>query len=302
MKPNCSTTIAGLKLKNPVLVSSGTFGYGDEISDLCDVASLGAIVTKTITIRPKAGNPPPRIAEAASGVLNTIGLQNVGAAKFVGDKLPLLRKLNVPLIVSIAGHSEKEYLSVIEALSGEKGIAAIELNLSCPNLQEKIVCHDEKLIREVIKGARKRINIPLIAKLSPQLTDIAATALIALQAGAQALSLVNTFPAMAIDVRTWKPKLSTVTGGLSGPAIKPLALRAVWEVYRRQRCQIIGGGGINSGEDAIEFLLAGAAAVSVGTASFIDPNAAPRIAREIEEYMKRYKIKSIADMVGMVKS
>ncbi len=302
MKPNCSTILAGIKLKNPVVTASGTFGYGDELADLCDIQALGAIVTKTITIQPKAGNPAPRVAEAASGMLNTIGLQNIGAAAFVTQKLPVLRKLRVPVIVSIAGHTEKEYLAAIDIMAGQKGISAVELNLSCPNLQKKIVCQDETLMRLVIKGACKRLSVPVIAKLSPQLTDIAYSANIALGAGARVLSLVNTFPAMAIDVRTWKPRLSTVTGGLSGPAVKPMAVRAVWEVYRNHHCPIIGGGGISSGEDAVEFLLAGAAAVSVGTASFVDANAAPRVALEIEEYMKEYGIKSIADMTGKIKS
>jgi dihydroorotate dehydrogenase (NAD+) catalytic subunit len=302
MKQNTATIIAGIKLRNPVVTASGTFGYGDEVSDLCDVKSLGAIVTKTISIQPKAGNPAPRIAEVASGILNTIGLQNIGAEAFVSQKLPGLRKLNVPLIISVAGHTENEYLSVIDIISAESGIAAVELNLSCPNLQKRIVCQDEGLMNAIIKGACRRLGVPVIAKLSPQLTDIAYSANIALRSGAKALSLVNTFPAMAIDVRTWKPKLSTVTGGLSGPAVKPMALRAVWEVYRNHRCPIIGGGGISSGEDAVEFMLAGACAVSVGTASFVDPNAAPRVAAEIESYMKKYGIKKISDMVGMLKT
>ena len=298
--PDVSINFAGIKCKNPVFVASGTFGYGYEVADLMDVNSIGAIITKTVTFLPKAGNPPPRLAEVTSGILNSIGLQNVGVEAFCRNKLPLLEKLKIPVIVSIAGETAADYAAIERALNGKKGIAAIELNLSCPNLKKQIICQNTQLVNQIISGVKKACDYPVIAKLSPQVTDIGALALIAENAGADALSVANTFPGMAINIDTFRPKISTVTGGMSGPAIKPLALRCVWETARRARIPVLGGGGIASGSDAVEFIIAGARAVSVGTANFIDPQAPLKIAAEIAQYMKSKKISSLSELTGKV--
>lgn len=293
-----TTEIAGLKLKNPVIMASGTFGYGDEITDLVDVSKFGAIITKTITLKPRAGNPPPRIAETASGLLNTIGLQNVGVEAFLKEKWNELKKLRVPLIVSIAGETAQEYSDIVKILNGVEGISAIELNLSCPNLKKKIVCQDKALVEEIIRGTSKISKVPVIAKLSAQVEDIVELSVLCEKAGASALSLVNTFPGMAVDIKTRRPKLSTITGGLSGPAIKPLALKCVWDVYGKVNIPIIGGGGIIKAEDALEFFLAGASAVSIGTANFIEPAAPLKIIKGISEYFKENNIENMRDLVG----
>ena len=298
--PDTSINFAGIKCKNPVFVASGTFGYGYEAADLTDINSIGAIITKTITLSPKAGNPPPRLAEVTSGILNSIGLQNVGVAAFCRDKLPLLQKLKTPVIVSIAGETAADYAAVARALNGKNGIAAIELNLSCPNLKKQIICQNAQLVNQIISRVKKACYYPVIAKLSPQVADIGALGILAESSGADALSVANTFPGMAINVNTFRPKISTVTGGMSGPAIKPLALRCVWETARRVRIPVLGGGGIATGSDAIEFILAGARAVSAGTANFIDPQAPATIAAEIAEYMKKKNISSLSDITGKV--
>lgn len=300
VKIDTSVTIAGIKLKNPVLTASGTFGYGDEIRDLVPLSALGGIITKTITRNPRPGNPPPRVTETASGMLNTIGLQNIGVERFLEEKWPSLKKLGVPVIVSIAGETAEDYKAVAGRLGKAAGIAGIELNLSCPNLKKRIVCQDEDLVREIVRGVAKISRCPVIAKLSPQVADIAKLSLLARVSGAGAVSLVNTFPGMAIDVHTGRPRLSTVTGGLSGPAIKPLALRCVWEAWRNTKMEIIGGGGIATSDDAVEFMLAGASAVSVGTASFRDPAAPARIAAGIMEYCKNKKVASAKELIGNV--
>ncbi|MCX5777845.1 MAG: dihydroorotate dehydrogenase [Elusimicrobia bacterium] len=301
MKPSLATRIGALKLDNPVLMASGTFGYGDEITDLVSVGKLGGIITKTITLQPRPGNPPPRICEVTGGMINAIGLQNIGAERFLQEKLPALRALQVNIIVSIAGNSVEEYVRLAHQLDGVRGIAGIELNLSCPNLQKKIISQDPKLVRAIVAAVSKASRVPVIAKLSPQVTDIVAMAEIAMTAGATAVSLINTFPAMAIDIATRKPKIAFVTGGLSGPAIKPMAVRAVWEVYRALKAPIIGGGGIMTAEDAVEFLLAGASAVSVGTANFIDPGVPEKIVSGLRSYMERYGIINIKELVGSVR-
>lgn len=301
MKPDLSVNIASIKLKNPVLVASGTFGYGDEIRDLVDVSKFGAIITKTITLKPKQGNPPPRLAEVTAGILNTIGLQNVGLEKFVVEKLPHLLKFDVPVIVSIAGETSEEYVRIAAELNNQKGISAIELNLSCPNLQKKIICRDSDLVADIVKSVLKVIKVPIITKLSPQVVDLAGLALLCEISGASAISVVNTFPAMAIDIKTWKPKLSTITGGLSGPCIKPIALKCVWDVYQKVKAPIIGGGGIMTSDDAIEFFLAGATAVSVGTANFINPNIPLKIVEGIRKYMESKKMESLKNITGKIK-
>lgn len=301
MKINLETSIAGIRLKNPVLVASGTFGYGDDITDLVDVSKLGGIITKTITLKPKKGNPPPRIAEVAGGILNAIGLQNIGLEKFLSEKLPALRKLKTAVIVSIAGETENEYIELAAALNKEQGIAGIELNLSCPNLQKKLICRDRELVAGITREVKSRADIPVIAKLSPQLEDVAETARIAKEHGADAVMVGNTFAGMSIDINTWKPRLANVTGGMSGPAIKPLALKCVWDVCRTVDIPVIACGGISTAEDAVEFFLTGARAVTVGTANFIDPEAGVRIAEGLERYLKDRKLGSLSEIIGMMR-
>jgi dihydroorotate dehydrogenase (NAD+) catalytic subunit len=301
-KIDISTEIAGIKLASPVIADSGTFGYGDELLDLVDVSRIGAITTKTVTLGPRTGNPPPRICETASGMLNTIGLQNIGLERFLQEKLEGLKKLGVPVIVSIAGSTAEEYVAMASLLNQVKFIAAIELNLSCPNLKKKIICQDEELFAEIIKKTARIKQHPVIAKLSPQVQDIPAVALLAERSGADALSLVNTFSGMSVDVHTFRPRLSTVTGGLSGPCIKPLALRCVWEAAKSVKIPVIGGGGISSGEDAAEFIIAGACAVSVGTASLVDPDACTAIADGLREYLRGKNLQSLQDIKGKIRS
>ena len=301
MEINSSTHIGPIDLRNPVLVASGTFGYGDEISDIVQADKLGGIITKTITLHPKQGNPPPRIAEVTGGLLNSIGLQNIGAEAFVREKLPALRQLDTRIIVSIAGETAEEYEAAAKIISKEKGVSAFELNLSCPNLKKQIVCFDEMLVADIIRKVKAASELPVIAKLSPHVTDIARTAALCKSSGADAVSLVNTFTGMAVDIRTWKPKIANVTGGLSGPAVKPLALRCVYEVFRRVDIPILGCGGIMTAGDAVEFFLAGASAVCIGTANFTDPLAPVKIAKGIVDYMKSMKLSSLEQLIGKIK-
>lgn len=298
MKPDLRVNFAGIKLKNPVLTASGTFGYGYELADLVNLKKLGAIITKTITLEPKPGNPQPRIAEVEAGMLNTIGLQNIGVRAFADEPLEKLKKIGVPVIVSVAGAAANEYADTVKILGKYEGIDGIELNLSCPNLKKKIVCHDLSLMTEVIKKVKKASNVPVIAKLSPLVTDIAELALAAQNAGADALTIANTFPAMAIDIRTFRPKLSTVKGGMSGACVKPMSLRCVYDAYQAVKIPILGCGGIMTGEDAVEFMLAGASAVSVGTASLVEPAVLTEIIDKIEKILKEKNIKSAGSVVG----
>ncbi len=298
MKPDLRVNFAGIKLKNPVLTASGTFGYGYELADLVNLKKLGAIITKTITLEPRPGNPQPRIAEVEAGMLNTIGLQNIGVRAFADEPLESLKKIGVPVIVSVAGAAANEYADTVKILGKCEGIDGIELNLSCPNLKKKIVCHDLPLMTEVIKKVKKASKVPVIAKLSPLVTDIAELALAAQKAGADALTLANTFPAMAVDIKTFRPKLSTVKGGLSGACIKPMSLRCVYDAYQAVKIPILGCGGIMTGEDAVEFMLAGAAAVSVGTASLVEPAVLTEIIDKIEKILKEKNIKSAESIVG----
>jgi dihydroorotate dehydrogenase (NAD+) catalytic subunit len=273
MIADISTSIAGLKLNNPVVMASGTFGYGDEMQDLVPLKNLGAITTKTITLKSRPGNRPPRLAEVGNGILNSIGLQNVGVERFLEEKWGNLRKLPVAVIVSIAGETPDDYVLVAERLRKAGGVRAIELNLSCPNLKKRIVCQDEGLVREIVAGVKKVAGCTVIAKLSPQVADIGALSLLAQDAGADALALVNTFPGMAINISTWRPKLSTV----------------------------IGGGGITVWQDAVEFLLAGASAVSIGTANFVDPLSPAKIADGIKKYLAARKLVSLKELIGKVR-
>jgi len=297
-----SVKIGKLKLKNPVMVASGTFGM--DYRRLIDVRALGAIVTKTITLKGRMGNPPPRIAETHSGMLNSIGLENNGLDDFIKNKIPLFPKGSTELIVSVAGESEDEFKKIVKGLNHVKGIGAIELNLSCPNIRhgarEGLIAQDEKAVHSVVSAARKATNLTLIAKLSPNVADIAKIALAAEDAGADAVLLVNTFPAMAVDIDTGRPKLGHITGGLSGPALKPIALKMVWDAYNKIDIPIIGCGGIMDYRDAVEFMLCGATAVQVGTATFINPAASVEIIDGIEKYMKKNRIDNIGKLVGLL--
>ena len=306
-----NTQIGKIKLKNPVLVASGTFGHAKEFEQFFDLKRLGGIVTKTITIKPRLGNPPPRIVETPSGMLNAIGLQNPGVEKFIEEKLPYLRKLGIPVIVSAMGYSVAEFVSVIQRLDRAEGIDGFELNLSCPNVPYstktealtlvKMFAHDERMIEEVVAAVRQVTDKTLIAKLGPDVSDISKMAMAAERAGADAVSLINTFIAMAIDVKTRRPVLANKTGGLSGPCVRPIAVRMTWEVFKKVKIPVMGMGGIMTAHDALEFFIAGAAAVQVGTANFMNPCAPMDILTGLEEFMKKEKIGSIKNIVGSLK-
>ena len=308
---NLETQIGRIRLKNPVLVASGTFGYAEEFEDFFDLNQLGGIVTKTVTLKPRLGNPPPRIVETPSGMLNAIGLQNPGVEKFIEEKLPFLRKLKIPVIASAMGYSAEELVSVVNLLDQAGGIDGFELNLSCPNVPygsapkkaegaAKMFAHDESLIKGVVSAVRAVTNKTLIAKLSPDVSDIGRMAAAAEQGGADAVSLINTLTAMVIDVKTRKPVLANRTGGLSGPCIRPVAVRMVWEAAAKAKIPVIGIGGITNADDALQFLIAGASAVQIGTANFINPRASVEILDEIKEFMKKEKITSIKEIVGSI--
>ncbi len=287
--------IGSLELKNPVMTASGTFGYGEEYAEFLDLGRLGAVVVKGLSLLPKEGNPPPRIVETASGMLNAIGLQNIGIQRFIEEKIPFLRTYDTKVIVNFFGDSVDEYVAAAEKLSSVDGIHALEMNISCPNKQAGwcIFGTDPKVTTQVVGAVRKATSLPLIVKLSPNVTDISLMAKVAVDAGADALSVINTLTGMAIDVQTRKPKLANRTGGLSGPAIKPVAVRMVYEVYKAVKVPIIGMGGIMKAHDAVEFLLAGATAVAVGTANFVNPRATIEILDGIMGYMQDGKVEDI---------
>ncbi len=299
--PDLTVEVAGIKLKNPVMAASGTFGYGDEAMPYMNLAALGAICTKGLGLRPRAGNVPSRIAETAAGMLNSIGLQNIGVRAFERDKLPLLTSVGVPVVANFYGHTLREFTAVARRLGAMEGVAALEANISCPNIDKGgfEIAHDPKETHRFVAAARRAApDKPLIVKLSPNVTDITETAKAAVEAGADALSVINTILGMAVNVEKRKPELSSVTGGLSGPAIKPVALRMVWEVARAVEAPVIGIGGIMTGEDAVEFLLVGASAVQVGTANFANPRACEEVISGIEAYCRRYRVKKVTDLVG----
>ena len=286
-------------MKNPVMTASGTFGYGSEFTRFFDLNALGAIIVKTVTMQRRQGNPPPRIVETPGGMLNSIGLQNVGIDGFLRDKLPFLRSLRTPLLVNIAGKSVEEFAGLAKRLSDAEGVAGIEVNISCPNVAGGLdFGTDPRLTYEVVRAVRQTTSLPVIPKLSPNVNDITVIARAAADAGADALSLINTILGMAIDLRRRKPKLPGATGGLSGPAIRPIALRMVWEVAQAVTLPIIGIGGIMTGDDAVEFLLAGASAVQVGTANFLDPSAPLKVLAGIESYLARHSFDSVAAITG----
>ncbi|MBN2057264.1 MAG: dihydroorotate dehydrogenase [Candidatus Saganbacteria bacterium] len=295
--------LAGIKLKNPVMVASGTFGYGQEASSFVDLDRLGAIVTKTISLKPRQGNPPPRICETAAGMLNSIGLQNNGVEDFINNALPFLSKFKTSVIANIAGESGKEYAELAKILNQQPLVKGLEVNISCPNVSRggMFFCFDPKATFELVKMIRKATSLPLIVKLSPNVTDIALIAKQAEDAGADAVSLINTLQGMAIDIEMRKSKLGLATGGLSGPAIKPVAVRMVWQVFKTVKIPVIGIGGIMTGADAIEFFLAGASAVQVGTANFVDTQAPLRIVEEINAYLARNKIGHYKELIGQAK-
>ena len=298
-----ATNICGIKLRNPVLAASGTFGYGVEFASLLDLNKLGGLVTKGISRKPIGGNPAPRLCETDAGMINSVGLQNVGVEAFIREKLPALRGFTVPVFVNVFGYCEGDYLEVIRALEDAQGVAAYELNVSCPNTEERgmFFSSDPVLLSDLVRRVRRAATRPLIVKLSPNVANIEPFAKAAAEAGADAISLVNTFVSLAIDVKTRMPRLGAGFGGLSGPAIKPIALRMVYEAAQAVKIPIIGLGGITSGEDAAEFLIAGAQAVQVGTASFADPRAPLRIARQLSNVLRRNRIKHVNELVGTLR-
>ena len=295
-----SVKIGDLELKNPVMTASGTFGYGEEYAEFYDLSRLGAVVVKGLSITPKEGNPPPRIVETASGMLNAIGLQNIGIERFIHEKMPFLRTYDTKVIVNFFGDSIDEYVAAAERLSGVDGVHGLEMNISCPNKQAGwcIFGTDPRVTSEVVGKVREATRLPLIVKLSPNVTDISVIARAAVEAGADALSVINTLTGMAIDIGTRRPKLANRTGGLSGPAIKPVAIRMVYEVYKAVKVPIIGMGGIMTSEDALEFLIAGATAVAVGTANFISPTAAVDILEGISAFLAQERIEDIRTLRG----
>ncbi len=287
-------------MRNPVMTASGTFGYGSEYVDFVDLNQLGAVVVKGITSVPWPGNPMQRIMETPSGMLNAIGLQNVGVDGFISEKLPYLRDFDVPIIVNVCGKTVEEYLTVIEKLNTADGVTGVELNISCPNLDCGGMSFgvDATLAHQLVTEVRAKTDLPLLVKLSPNVTDISIIARAVEDAGANALSAINTLLGMAINAETRKPELANVTGGLSGPAIKPVALRLVWEVYKSVSIPIIGMGGIMTATDAIEFFIAGASAVAVGTANFVNPHASIEVVKGIHAYLKEANMRSMKELVG----
>ena len=299
-----SVRIGALELANPVIAASGCFGYGVEYADAVDLASLGAIVVKGLFLTEREGHPAPRIVETPAGMLNAIGLQGIGVHRFVAEKLPELRERRATVIVNVCGSTLDEYVEVSRILSDAEGVAAIELNISCPNIKEGGIQFGCSLngTFDVVSAVRKVTRLPVIPKLTPNVTDVASFARASEEAGADAVSLVNTFLAMVIDVETRRPKISNVVGGLSGPAIRPIAVRMVHECRQMVKIPVIGMGGIASARDALEFIIAGATAVQVGTANFVDPFIWPKLTDGIRDYLGRHRIARVADLVGSLQT
>lgn len=300
MKPDMSVEIAGLKLRNPVMTASGTFGYGEEFSQYVNLETIGAFVTKGLSLKPRAGNPTPRIVETPGGMLNAIGLQNVGIEAFIQKKVPFLRTVNTPAIANFFGYTPEEYAELATRLDSIPEVAALEVNISCPNVKQGGIVFgtDPACAASVVKACRAATTKPLIVKLSPNVTDIVEMAQACEGEGADALSVINTLTGMAIDLERRRPVLANVTGGLSGPAIKPIALRMVWQVSKVVKVPVIGIGGIMSASDALEFMLAGATAVQVGTASFVNPGAAQEIAEGMEQWLTDHGIGDVTSLIG----
>jgi dihydroorotate dehydrogenase (NAD+) catalytic subunit len=297
---NLAVELGPLRLENPVMVASGTFGYGQEYAELVPPERLGAMVVKGISLEPRSGNPPPRIWETCGGMLNAIGLQNVGLRAFLEEKLPWLKPLPVPVIVNLFGNTVEEYGKLAAALDGQEGIAGLEINISCPNVKAGGMAFgsDPEMVFQVVSAVRSRTNLPVITKLTPNVTDITVTARAAQDAGTDILSLINTVAGMAVDAQTRQPRLANVVGGLSGPAIKPIALRMVWQVVQVSRVPVIGLGGIVSVEDALEFLIVGAKAIQVGTANFVNPHVTLEIIDGLEDYLRQRGLKDINEIIG----
>ncbi len=301
--PDLRVKIGSLELQNPVMTASGTFGYAREFESLMNLHRLGAVIVKGISLFPRPGNPPPRIVETACGMLNAIGLQNVGVDRFILEKMPYLNGLNVPTIVNILGGSIEEYREITKRLEGVPGVAGIEVNISCPNVKEGGVAFggDPKMAAAVTQAVKESCSVPVIVKLSPNVTDVAEMARAVEGAGADSVSLINTLIGMAINLKKKRPELANIIGGLSGPAIKPVALRMVFEVSRAVSIPVIGIGGIESAEDALEFMLAGASAVQIGTANFVNPAASEDVLDGIIDYVNEEKLSSIRDLIGGLK-
>lgn len=300
MSSRLATSVCGISLKNPVLAASGTYAYGVEFDSVADLGAIGGIIVKGLSREPMDGNPPPRLYETEGGMLNSIGLQNIGVRAFVERKLPALRAIDTAIFANVFGYAVDDYLEVVRVLNDAEGVAAYELNVSCPNTKHGGIffSSDPSLLAEVVGAVRKIARRPLIVKLSPNVARIEPLAQVAAESGADAISLVNTFVALAIDARTRRPRIGAGFAGLSGPAIKPIALRMVYEAARAVKIPVIGLGGIANGVDAAEFLIAGASAVEVGTANFWDPQAPQRIARELEQFLVEQNIPRVVDLVG----
>lgn len=307
MTTNLSVKIGKMRLKNPVMVASGTFGYGEEFSGFADLKKLGAIVSKTITINPRQGNPPPRTCETPAGMLNSIGLENPGLGKFIKEKLPVLKSFGVPVIVSIASeHDPEEFVELVRDLDKRSEVAAIELNISCPNVKHsatkaRLIAQDPEATRSVVEKVRRYTDKTLITKLSPNVTDIVEIALAAQAGGSDALALINTLMGMSIDVKTRRPRIAMGAGGLSGPAIRPVAVRMVRETFQKVKIPIVGMGGITDTQSALEFIIAGATAVSIGTANFIAPAVSSEVLKGIKGFLLKNKIGSISSLIGAVR-
>ncbi|MBI5756406.1 MAG: dihydroorotate dehydrogenase [Nitrospirae bacterium] len=301
--PDLSIEIAGIKLRNPVLLASGTAGYGEDIARYCDLNRVGAIITKGIALKPTPGNPPPRICETPAGMLNAIGLPNVGVDTFIKENIPFLKKFDTRVIVNIFGATVDEYGEVAGSFTGVEGVHGLEVNISCPNIKEGGIAFgtDLEATRRVVRTVRRSTTLPVIIKLSPNVTDIIPFAMVCKDEGADAISMINTLLGMSIDTETWKPRLANITGGLSGPAIKPVAVRMVWQVYNAVDIPIIGMGGITTTGDAVEFFLAGTSAVAVGTANFLNPNVSIEIIDGLGRYLEERGIDSIRGLIGAVK-
>ena len=295
-----AVNLGRLKLNNPVMSASGTFGYGEEYAGYVDLNRLGAVVVKGLSLKPRLGNPPPRVMETASGMLNSIGLQNIGVDAFIEEKLPFLRKYNTAVIANIYGETYDEFKKVAKKLSSAKGVHALEVNISCPNVKKGGVSFgtDPKIAARVTSTVKDETGLPVIVKLTPNVTDIAAIAQAVEKAGADIISLINTLTGMSVDLKTRRPHLKNITGGLSGPAIKPVALRMVWQVIQKVSVPVIGIGGIMTAEDALEFLILGAKAVQIGTANFVNPHATLNVIEGIKNYLIENKINNINDIIG----
>ena len=302
--PDLRVRIGGLELKNPVMTASGTFGYGEEFAPFCDLNRLGAIVVKGLSLEPLAGNPAPRIMETPCGMLNAIGLQNIGVRAFIHDKLPYLRQFDVAVIANIFGETVDQYSRIAAMLSDADGVHGIEVNISCPNVKRGGIAFGAKpdVAADVTKRVRAETDLPLIVKLTPNVTDITEIALAVEAAGADAVSLINTLTGMSVDIERRRPHLANITGGLSGPAVKPVALRMVWQAVRCLKIPVIGIGGIATAPDALEFLITGATAVEIGTANFTNPAVTMEIVDGIEAFMNRHRIGGIGELIGSLKT